>query len=55
MRPTGHPDRQRIAIVGPVPPFRGGISQHTAMLARALATRAEVQVLSFTRQYPRWL
>ena len=45
----------RIAIVGPVPPFRGGIALHTLMLSRALLPHAEVRVLSFTRQYPRWL
>ena len=46
---------ERIAIVGPVPPFRGGIAQHTLMLSRALMRHAQVRVLSFTRQYPRWL
>lgn len=47
--------RERIAIIGPVPPFRGGISQHTMMLSRALVQHADVLILSFTRQYPRWL
>jgi glycosyltransferase involved in cell wall biosynthesis len=45
----------RIALIGPVLPFRGGIAQHTTMLHRALAARAEVLTLSFSRQYPRWL
>lgn len=45
----------RIAVIGPVPPFRGGIALHTMMLARALVPLAEVQVISFTRQYPGWL
>jgi glycosyltransferase involved in cell wall biosynthesis len=48
-------NHDRIAIVGPVPPFRGGIAQHTAMMSRALAKLANVLVLSYTRQYPRWL
>lgn len=47
--------RERIAIIGPVPPYRGGIAQHTMMLSRALMPRADVLVLSFTRQYPGWL
>jgi glycosyltransferase involved in cell wall biosynthesis len=47
--------RPRIAVIGPVPPFRGGIAQHTAMLSTALADQADVLVVSFTRQYPRWL
>jgi glycosyltransferase involved in cell wall biosynthesis len=45
----------RIAIIGPLPPFRSGIAQHTMMLARALRARSELLVASFTRQYPRWL
>ncbi|MDH3241305.1 MAG: glycosyltransferase [Alphaproteobacteria bacterium] len=47
--------RPRIALIGPVPPYRGGIAQHTAMLSAALAGQADVLLLSFTRQYPRWL
>jgi glycosyltransferase involved in cell wall biosynthesis len=46
---------QRIVVIGPVPPFRGGIAQHTAMLARALAGHAETRVVSFKRLYPAWL
>jgi glycosyltransferase involved in cell wall biosynthesis len=42
-------------VLGPVPPFRGGIAQHTAMLAKALSDQADVLVVSFTRQYPGWL
>jgi glycosyltransferase involved in cell wall biosynthesis len=42
-------------IVGPVAPFRGGIAQHTMMLSRALTAVADVLVLSYVRQYPRWL
>lgn len=49
------PATARVAVVGPVPPFRSGIARHTAALARALARRCEVRVLSFARQYPAWL
>ncbi len=46
----------RISLVGPIYPFRGGIAQHTALLARALRQAGhEVDVLSFKRQYPAWL
>jgi glycosyltransferase involved in cell wall biosynthesis len=48
-------ERPKVVVIGPVLPFRGGIAQHTTMLARALAERAEVRVLSFSRQYPGWL
>lgn len=45
----------RIALVGPGRPFRGGIAQHTELLAEALGGRHEVLLLGFRRQYPRWL
>ena len=38
----------RITYVGPVPPFRGGISQHGARLVEALvADGHQVRVLSW--------
>jgi glycosyltransferase involved in cell wall biosynthesis len=44
----------RIALVGPVYPYRGGIAHYTGMLARALeAERHQVLVVSYRRQYPR--
>jgi glycosyltransferase involved in cell wall biosynthesis len=46
----------RIAFVGPVPPFRGGISQHSALLVGALRrTGHDVEVHSWAAQYPRRL
>jgi glycosyltransferase involved in cell wall biosynthesis len=44
----------RIAIIGPVEPFRSGVARHTTALARALSRRrgASVSVYSFSRQYP---
>ena len=45
----------RVALIGPVYPFRGGIAHHTTMLARALASTERVLVISFRRQYPRLL
>jgi len=46
----------KVALVGPVFPYRGGIAHHTAMLYRALVTREhQVLLYSFKRQYPRWL
>lgn len=46
---------RRVVVIGPVPPFRGGIAQHTAMLARALSNVTHTTVISFLRQYPSWL
>jgi glycosyltransferase involved in cell wall biosynthesis len=46
----------RITYVGPVPPLRGGISQHGARLVEALAAAGhDVRVLSWAVQYPRLL
>jgi glycosyltransferase involved in cell wall biosynthesis len=45
----------RISLVGPVHPYRGGIVHYTTLLARALAERHALQILTFRRQYPAWL
>jgi glycosyltransferase involved in cell wall biosynthesis len=46
----------RIALVGPVYPFRGGIAHYTSMLARALNDQHhDTLVVSYRRQYPRRL
>ncbi len=45
----------RVAIIGPVLPFRGGIAQHTTMLSRALSKFTNLKVYSYYRQYPQWL
>ena len=43
----------RIVFIGPVPPLRGGIAQHSAQLVTALRARGhEVDVLSWAAQYP---
>lgn len=50
------PGRLRVAIVGPVPPLRGGIAQHTGQLARAFEELGhEVVVRSWRSLYPRRL
>ena len=46
----------RIALIGPVPPFRGGIAHYTSQLSLALtAAGHDLLLVSFKRQYPRWL
>jgi len=42
----------RIALVGPLAPWRGGLSQYLGLLGESLAKSAEVRALTFTRQYP---
>ncbi len=45
----------RIALLGPVAPWRGGLAQYLALLGEALMARAEVRAVTFTRQYPGFL
>jgi hypothetical protein len=49
------PGRIRLALIGPVPPFRGGIAQHTTMLHRTARCYTDLLTVSFTRQYPAWI
>lgn len=57
--PHGCPVERRtgrsLVIVGPVPPFRGGIAHFTTSLASAAAVRHTVEVVSFRRLYPKAL
>jgi glycosyltransferase involved in cell wall biosynthesis len=48
-------ERMRLALIGPILPFRGGIAQHTTMLHRAAGRQTDLLTISFTRQYPAWL
>lgn len=41
--------------MGPLAPWRGGLAQYLGLLGEALAARAEVRGVTFTRQYPRFL
>jgi len=45
----------RIALLGPFHPWRGGIAQYLGLLGEALAARADVRGITFTRQYPDFL
>ena len=45
----------RIALVGPLAPWRGGLAQYLALLGEALMGVAEVRAVTFTRQYPGFL
>lgn len=43
---------KKIVMVGPVYPYKGGISHYTGMMYRALAEKYDVQMISFKMQYP---
>lgn len=46
----------RLALIGPVFPYRGGIAHYTTMLCRTLRAEGhEVLMVSLKRQYPQWL
>jgi glycosyltransferase involved in cell wall biosynthesis len=47
---------RHLAVVGPAPPYRGGIAHFTELTEQALSERGHrVSVVSFRRQYPRLL
>jgi glycosyltransferase involved in cell wall biosynthesis len=45
----------KVALLGPTHPYRGGIAHYTTLLARALAARHAVSIVSFVRLYPGFL
>ena len=45
----------RFALIGPTYPYRGGIAHYTTLLAQHLRQANETLLISFKRQYPRWL
>ena len=47
--------RPKLALVGPVLPYRGGIAQYTTQLHQALRQEAGVAVFSFKKLYPMFL
>ena len=54
---TAGPGRtnRRIALLGPLAPWRGGLAQYLALLGEALMAGADVRGVTFTRQYPGFL
>jgi glycosyltransferase involved in cell wall biosynthesis len=53
---TDRKTTQKITLIGPVFPYRGGIAHFTTLLAKQLMDAGhEVQVISFKKQYPAWL
>ncbi len=47
--------RPRIALLGPLAPWRGGLAQYLALMGEALMAHADVTGVTFTRQYPDFL
>lgn len=47
--------RTKIIMIGPVYPYKGGISHYTGLMYRELAKHYEVEMISYQMQYPRFL
>lgn len=45
----------KIVLIGPVYPYKGGISHYTALLYQALKEEFDVKMISFKFQYPKFL
>lgn len=45
----------KIVLIGPVYPYKGGISHYTSLLCRALRKKHEVIMISYKMQYPKLL
>ena len=48
-------DKKKIVVIGPVYPYKGGISHYTSLLVRALSKYHEVICVSYKLQYPKFL
>ncbi len=47
--------RRKIVMIGPVYPYKGGISHYTGLMYRELEKRCDVEMISYKMQYPRFL
>lgn len=47
--------RRKIVMIGPVYPYKGGISHYTGLMYRELAKSYDVEMISYKMQYPRFL
>lgn len=48
-------ERKRIIMIGPVYPYKGGISHYTGMMCRELIKNHDVTMISYKMQYPKLL
>lgn len=46
---------KKIVLIGPVYPYRGGISHYTGLMYRELSKHYEVEMISYKMQYPKLL
>ncbi len=48
-------ERSKWVLIGPVYPYKGGISHYTGLMYRALAKAHDVEMISYRMQYPGFL
>ncbi len=48
-------NQKKIVMVGPVYPYKGGISHYTGLMYRALAKEYDVHMISYKLQYPKFM
>ena len=46
---------RKIILIGPVYPYKGGISHYTGLMYRELCKKHDVEMLSYKMQYPKFL
>lgn len=46
---------KKILLLGPIYPYKGGISHYTGLMYRELAKRHDVEMISYKMQYPKFL
>lgn len=51
----GESVKRKIALIGPVYPYKGGIAHYTSLLYRALSKKYDVEMISYKMQYPKLL
>ena len=47
--------KEKIVLIGPVYPYKGGISHYTGMMYRALSKKYQTYMVSYSFQYPKLL
>lgn len=52
---TGVKQMEKIVLIGPVYPYKGGISHYTGLMCRALREQYDVTMVSYKFQYPKLL
>ncbi len=46
---------KRVVLIGPVYPYKGGISHYTGLMYRALSNKFDVSMIPYSFQYPKLL